>query len=123
MAKKQIYNSTQGLACGNWKCQNEAAQQEDVAAERLATIKDPEVRDQQARGYVRCNFHVGAEKRRIYSGRKYVPLTDEVREWALADVRRQEAAEKAEKARQINENEQRAIARARREWKQLDEEP
>lgn len=123
--RNQIYNTSQGLKCGNWKCHNEAtgmpAHFEDTTLPRI----DVDARARFAAEAVRCGVHIGAEKRRIHGLRSeaYVPITDEVRALALAYHKEREEADERGKKEERLRNEQRAQERTHQEWKELAEEP
>lgn len=117
----KIYNSSQGLSCSNFRCQNEAKWirndfEPKVKAESVEDYED------RVRENVKCGTHgPSVESRRRY-GRitGYVAITPEQREAGIRSVARKEAAQEADRASKADENHQKARDRAARMWTELD---
>lgn len=120
-----IYNTSQGLACADWKCHREAKFQPENLVERIAAEEADEDKGELASRNVKCAIHGPAvEKRRKYGTiTKYVDITDDVRKLALdrrRSIEQDRAAEAKVKASAERERQKGLTARA---WEELAVEP
>ena len=114
------------LKCGEWQCSRTATQVPtgfvvlELVRNTLTDEEREEDRCMQAARALRCNVHVGAEKRRTYGGNKdWTPIAERADLRLLAEGHYRRVAEADQKVWAERQAEQRRKAEARfaEEWK------
>jgi hypothetical protein len=108
------------LKCGEWRCTRYNSPVENWVDDRGYEERSKNQPPTASLKNLRCNFHVGVNKRAKYSGREVFPLTEKDRNRLLAEKTKVDAAEREAAEQRAVEADNRAAQRHAEEWAFMD---